>query len=658
MMIKFLRKLITVITLLTLPIILSACSTGGQKATDHKPDIIDPLAKTKILIQRARNMPSPQAEIALIEASNQLIAQGKRKQAKRVLEAIDIINLPAAVTADRALALTRIAIEQQQLDTAIELLTTDTVGLLTASSGLDSERLNQISILRAQIWEAQGNFLAAARERIFVAPMLDNTDLQQDNHQRIWLDLTQLPIETLDQLTRTIAIPELQGWIELAWIYKGNQDDIDQQIKAIQDWQQRFTNHPAARQLPEAVRLLAEISKNKPQKIALLLPLEGKYRQSALAVQHGFMTAHYASSGSLHERGETPKIRIYDTTDVERFEDIYRSAVQDGADIIVGPLQKENVQQLTASTQTLPVTTIALNLDENANEAPSNLYQFALSPEDDAREVAHQAQRDNLKQAAIFYQQSPWGERTVNAFTEAWNHEGATISAKASFSSAQGLAANVKHMLLVDQSEARAQQLRRIIGRSFEFQPRRRQDIDFIYLIATPEQGRLIKPLFNFYFAENLPVYSGSQIFSGQDSNSKDRDLDGIRFCDLPWMLSNSDPMKNRLLQAWPKANPRFFRLNALGVDAYRLQTRVTLLQQVPGASLYGATGTLSIGENNRIQRELSWATIKDGHIEATPNVSTKTATQQHGSKATNDEEANGQSSGSAIPSVPAETGI
>src|SRR5690606_3385953 len=127
------------------------------------------------------------------------------------------------------------------------------------------------------------SYLAAARERIFVAPMLASSDLQQDNHQQIWLDLIQLPAESLDELTRTIAIPEIQGWLELAWIYKGKQDDIDQQIKAIQDWQQRFAGHPAALQLPEAVRLLADIGSNKPQRIALLLPLQGKYRQSALA---------------------------------------------------------------------------------------------------------------------------------------------------------------------------------------------------------------------------------------------------------------------------------------------------------------------------------------------------------------------------------------
>lgn len=657
MMIEFPRKLITVTTL-TFAIALGACSTGGEHAGKQGPTIIDPLAEIQAMIERARKMPSPQAENALIDAANQLVAQGKRKQARRILEGMDTAGLPATTIADRGLTLTRIAIEQQNLDQAIELLTTDSAGLLTAGSTLDSERLNQISILRAQVWEAQGSYLAAARERIFVAPMLASSDLQQDNHQQIWLNLIQLPAESLDELTRTIAIPEIQGWLELAWIYKGKQDDIDQQIKAIQDWQQRFAGHPAALQLPEAVRLLADIGSNKPQRIALLLPLQGKYRQSALAVQHGFMTAHYASTNAQTASDATPQIRIYDSSNVGAFGETYRQAVRDGADIIIGPLQKENVQQLTASPQTLPVTTIALNSDENAREVPANLYQFALSPEDDAREVARQAQRENFTRVGVFYQQSPWGERALAAFSEAWNHEDARINSTATFDSAQGLAANVKRMLLVDQSEARAQQLRRIIGRSFEFQPRRRQDIDFIYLIATPEQGRLIKPLFNFYFAENLPVYSGSQIHSGENSNDKDRDLDGITFCDLPWMLDNSDPMKSRLLEAWPKANPRFFRLNALGVDAYRLQTRVALLKQVPGASLFGATGTLSIGEDNRIQRELAWARIKNGQATPLPRITEPSTTETHGSTTTNRKETEGQSGGSFGTPSPGASGV
>lgn len=660
MMIRFPRKLITVSTL-ALALALASCSTtpeGGTQPRTVAATAPDPYADTQALIERARKLPSPQSESMLIEAANQLLELGKRKDAKRLLMSIDTATLPAAVKTDHVLALAQIAIEQQKYDQATELLTTDTHGLLSASIDLDTARLNRISLLRAQAWEAQENFLAAARERIFVAPMLESSDAQQDNHRQIWQNLIQLPVETLDSLTRTIAIPEIQGWLELAWIYKGQQDDLDAQLKAIHNWQQRFAGHPAAQQLPDSVRLLTELANTKPQRIALLLPMQGKYRQSALAVQNGFLTAHYAALRKLEPDAAAPELRVYDSSDVTRFIETYQLAVRDGADIIVGPLQKENVHQLAASPQTLPVTTIALNTDDTVREPPQNLFQFGLTPEDDAREVALQAQRDQRQRAGVFYQQSPWGERALTAFRDNWSQEGLDINTTATFDSAKGLAAAVKQMLLVDQSEARAQQLKRIVGRNMEFQPRRRQDIDFLYLVGTPEQARLIKPLLNFYFAENLPVYASSQIYSGESNPEKDRDLDGVLFCDLPWMLEKPDSMKRRLLEAWPKTSPRFYRLNALGVDAYRLQTRIHMLKQVPGAGIFGATGTLSVGEQNRIQRGLTWATFKDGKPHLIPKIIDTAVMEDDGHRTPNGQATQGQPSGNTGAAPSGTTGI
>ncbi len=652
---SFLHKLIIVSTL---TLALGGCASPGS-TPPTTAESRDPLATAQALIIKARSMSSPQAEELLIDASNQLIDQGKLEQAKSLLLGIDPTTLPAAIQADRVLALSHIAIDEQRLTEAAELLTTDNYGLLTISTSLDTDRLNKISLLRAQVWEAQDNFMPAARERIFVSPMLEAADDRKANHDQIWQDLIQLPVETLDSLTHTIAIPEIQGWLELAWIYKGQQDDMDAQLKAIHSWQQRFAGHPAATELPESVRMLTELSSNKPQRIALLLPLQGKYRQSALAVQTGFLTAHFAMLHKLEAGSPIPEVTIYDTSDSSRFLETYQQAVREGADAIVGPLQKENVHQLSATPQVLPVTTIALNTDETTatGEVPDNLFQFGLTPEEDAGEVAKQAMRDQMLRAAVLYQLSPWGERALAAFRDNWTGETSQLNATGSFDSAQSLASAIKRMLLVDQSEARAQQLKRIIGRTMEFQPRRRQDIDFIYLVATPEQGRLIKPLLNFYFAENLPVYSGSQIYAGDSNPEKDRDLDGILFCDIPWMLEKPDSMKKRMLDAWPKSNPRFFRLNALGVDAYRLQARIQLLKQVPGAGLFGATGNLTVGEQNRIQRGLDWASFKNGQVSLLPRTNDASNSDANGNNKDR-QTTKGQSGGSDGSSIPRAEGI
>lgn len=658
MKIEFSRKLITV-GIIAFALVQASCSTapddGPRSVSATSPD---PYAETQALIERARNMEGIEADAALIQAAGQLLEQGKFKQAQRLAAGLDPARLPAELQADRIMVLAQIAIEQQQFDNAVDLLTSDAHGLLGISHALDSQRLNRISLLRAQAWEGQENYLAAARERIFMAPMLENNDLQQENHRHIWQNLIQLPGETLDSLTQTIAIPEIQGWLELAWIYKGQQDDLDSQIKAIHNWQQRFAGHPAAEQLPDSVRLLTELSGSKPQRIALLLPLQGKYRQSALAVQDGFLTAHYTTLRTLEPGAPAPSIRVYDSSDTTRFLETYQNAVRDGADIIIGPLQKENVHQLATSLQTLPVTTIALNTDDSVREAPQNLFQFGLTPEEDARQVALQAQRDQHRFAGVFHQQSNWGERSLNAFREHWSHDGLQLNVAAQFDSARNLASDVKRLLLVEQSEARAQQLKRIVGRNMEFQPRRRQDIDFLFLVATPEQARLVKPLLDFYFADNLPVYATSQIYSGEPNPDKDRDLNGLLFCDLPFILESGDNMKRHLQDAWPNANPRFFRLNALGIDAYRLQTRIQLLHKVPNSTLFGATGTLSVGEHNRIQRGLTWARFEAGQPKLLPKIIDTATMDDNEHRTPHGTATQGQPGGASGATFPGATGI
>ena len=653
-MIPVSKKLITVVCL-TSALMLGGCETAPS---GNVPAEQAPLAQIQSMIEQARHLPSPQAETLLIKAGNQLLDQNKLREAGQVLNSFSSASLPAPLVAEHVMALARLAMAQGDNAKAVDLLTTDSMGLLTASNSLDADHLNRISLLRAQAWEAQGNYLSAARERIFVAPMLADPTQHEANHKQIWTDLINVPADTLHQLSQTAATPEIQGWLKLAWIYKGEQDNLDQQLKELKQWQQDFKDHPAAKALPESLRMLTELSGNKPQHIALLLPLEGKYRQSALAVQNGFMTAQYVAASAPDSEG-TPTIKVYDTTNASDFSATYQQAVNDGADIIIGPLQKENVHQLATSTQNLPVLTIALNTDDSSTEPPSNLYQFGLSPEDDAREVADQAKRDNFTRAGVLYQTSAWSERASSAFTQSWNTTPENSIVTSTFDNRQDMAPAVKRLLLVDQSEARAAQLERVLGMDVKFQARRRQDLDFIYLIANPEQARLIKPLLNFYFAESLPVLAGSYVYSGENAPDKDRDLDGVEFCDIPWLLDPPGKMKTALLTAWPKANPRFLRLNALGIDAYRLQTHIRLLANVQGSGLFGATGVLSVGPNNRIQRGLTWARMVDGSAQKLPKI-VDTSVMEHNegnSSGTNPTQTQGQPGGTTGTPAPGTAG-
>ncbi|MDN8986015.1 penicillin-binding protein activator, partial [Staphylococcus aureus] len=78
------------------------------------------------------------------------------------------------------------------------------------------------------------------------------------------------------------------------------------------------------------------------------------------------------------------EIKIYDTSS-QPLSQVLAQAQQDGATLVVGPLLKNNVDQL-ASTNS-PLNILALNQPENVQNRP-NICYFALSPEDEARDAA------------------------------------------------------------------------------------------------------------------------------------------------------------------------------------------------------------------------------------------------------------------------------
>ncbi|MWP22348.1 penicillin-binding protein activator, partial [Escherichia coli] len=78
------------------------------------------------------------------------------------------------------------------------------------------------------------------------------------------------------------------------------------------------------------------------------------------------------------------ELKIYDTSS-QPLSQILNQVQQDGASIVVGPLLKNNVEELLKSNT--PLNVLALNQPENI-ENRVNICYFALSPEDEARDAA------------------------------------------------------------------------------------------------------------------------------------------------------------------------------------------------------------------------------------------------------------------------------
>ena len=579
----------------------------------------DPVAA---LLEQAANLPSPQAEKLMLEAVALLRKDNKTGEAQRILDSVDPNILDGELKARFILEASRLALINQNIDLAKKLLTTDQMQLLSITPTLPIELQNEISLLRAVVYEYSGEFFQAAQERIFIAAMLSEEE-RSANQEMIWQDLTAIPTDMLEVLSRNAASPETAGWFELGYLYKAYQDDLDNQIQKLNQWRQRYPQHPAAVEMPHAIAVLTDLLNRRPTRIAVMLPTKGRLWPAARAIRNGFMSAHYAAMETRQQTNSDQEpllIRFYDSSTLALFEKNYQQAMDDGAQLIIGPLQKENVKHLQRQ-ETLSVPTIALNYGIPDWENPANLYQFGLSAEDEARQVAERAWNREFENAGMLYPEDEWGQRVYDAFAEHWVSLEGNVSASAAYSESNSLSNAIKQMLLIEQSQSRYYELARIIGMRPEFQPRRRQDIDFVFVFASPKQGRQIKPLFDFHYGADIPLLASSRIYEGEANPDLDKDMNSVEFCDIPWVFGEASKAKRMLEEAWPDADYRFHRLHALGVDAYRLHSRIQLLTAVEGAKFFGATGSLSLTPANTIERTLTWAKFKGGYAREIPNI-------------------------------------
>jgi outer membrane PBP1 activator LpoA protein len=267
---------------------------------------------------------------------------------------------------------------------------------------MPEEQQVRTGTVRARALEADGQTLAAAKERIFIAPMLSG-EAASKNHEAIWTLIASLPTEQLQPTTDD----DLGGWMALALAVK-TAGTLEQQQAAIDNWRAQNPKHPAARQLPLPLTNLKDLASQPLNKIALLLPQDGPLASVGKALREGFMAAHYQAQQSGQK---PPAIEFYDSSRLTSLDEFYRKAQADGVQLVVGPLEKPLVKQLSALPQ-LPITTLALNYSEGA-QGPAQLFQFGLAAEDEAREVSRRARADGLHRAAIMVPKGEWGDRVL-----------------------------------------------------------------------------------------------------------------------------------------------------------------------------------------------------------------------------------------------------
>lgn len=445
-----------------------------------------------------------------------------------------------------------------------------------------------------------------------------------------------------------------RGWLEAAPLAaRAAQLPSAAATNVTADWRKRYPNHPAATALAATHRTALPRASTAPadasapsgsasvaitpsssggKHVAALLPLSGRNAAAGRQLRDGMLAAHYLwpandmtpggrASGDRtsgdRRSGDRLPLRFYDTNGVAITELLQR-AERAGAVFVIGPLAREDVIAAAEDARALP--TLALNfLPSERTSVRAGFYQFALSPEQEARAIARQALAQGQRRAVALVPAGDWGERVLGAFESTLSQGGGSVIARASLSSDQASAA-IEQALRLDQSRARHRRLQSILDTPLAFQPRRRGDVDLLFVPGGANALRELRPQLRFHGAADIPSYTTSDAWDGRATS----ELTGLVFPDTRWMLDIDEPTTRALREtvrtSFGTEHDRH-RLFAFGHDAWLLQQRLRQLRGDPDSSrtliVEGATGRLELDAEGRIQRSLEWAEFIEGGIRA-----------------------------------------
>ncbi|CEG59098.1 Lipoprotein [Legionella fallonii LLAP-10] len=530
----------------------------------------------------------------LISASGRLISEGHWRQGSAILAQTS--ELTADQLNEKNLLLAKIDLMRDRPQSSLAKLA-DIHGI----NNLSTYHQIQYYELLAQSHRSLGNSIESVAERIKLEPLLVDNESQVNNRRALWLTLNNLSeVELSTKAAETTNQPELQGWLKLALISRQYRDNAKSLLAALTQWQSQFATHPANQMLPNPLDSIANKMLPLPKKIALLLPLSGPLSGPGNAIREGFMASYKANQTEANTQ-----VKTYDTNKGE-ITTIYQQAVADGADYIVGPLTKAQVAVVAAMNH--PVPTLLLN--DSDVSVQENSYSFGLSPLNEATQVAIKAHSKGYSKALIIAPRNDWGNEITKAFSNQWQEHGGTVVDTLLYVSNDDLNKRMKDFLHITDSQTREKQLKQLLGQNVHTSTSRRQDFDMIFLLAYPSKARQIMPLLKYYYAGNVPVYATSSVYGGNANALKDKDLDGLIFCDIPWVFAHQMGERN-----WPEQLNSYNRLYALGVDSYALSTQLNQLILFPADGSKDSTGTLYLKPSQQVARILEWGQFRQGLV-------------------------------------------
>lgn len=533
----------------------------------------------------SNNYRSPQRERLILQAAELAAIFKDTDLAQRYLSPVSYASLNTENQARFRFVQAQLALNDNSYGETLRILPQRVSGL---PKGLASKILNA----RMAAAQSSGDKFLLVQELILQENGLKNNYEVTLNHDRIWNHIKQMPLQEIDKGRKTTNHPVLKSWLVLGYLAQRGQADKELLGQQLNDWKQRNPGHPGNNKISQILRTtstakitpyLGGVKPVKPnqtanqstrqpstsngsKQIAVILPLTGKLSGIGNTLLKGIQEAQQQFTGNTD-------LKVYNSS-TSSIEGIYQTAINKGADFVIGPFDKTKIANLARGN--LPVPTLGLNY---VSASANNFYQFGLSPEDEAVQMAQYVLNKGQRRVALLTPDSAWGRRLQTAIRTSVIERGGKIAFMESF-----------------------------INNGVNFQSvanelaRRNREIDAILIAASPTQARRLFPALRQ--TVSLPVYATSHVFNGIANPGQDAILGGLIFTETPWIL---DMLRQELT---PKSS--YPRLHAMGMDALLIATDFNKLKSF-GNSFKGKTGKIRLSSDGTLHRTLRWAQFKNG---------------------------------------------
>lgn len=344
--------------------------------------------------------------------------------------------------------------------------------------------------------------------------------------------------------------------------------------------------HWKATDLIAAFPASSDANYRPPARLAVLLPQSGPLEIAGKAVRDGILAAYYA------ENRVKPSIRFYNSQgSADGTILAYNTAVKDGAQMIIGPIGKDEVAALSNMATRIPV--LALNTVDSQNN--KMLLNFSLSPEREGELIAKRLLEKKYLKIIIFSQSNESNNRIINSMQKFLIAGGGSVLSNMPtprFSTNETTGVITPPVMPNNLLQAQA-----------------------VVILMPNSDAKSIRSALSLNAASAMPVIASSSIFEMKDEKNNTQ-LDGIEFLQMPWLMGRSNAARVSIgqLNKLPSAKSiSGSRLNAFGIDAWLSSTYLQAWLNSPHSELNGATGSLHLDPTGTIDLKMPWFVFRNG---------------------------------------------